>query len=369
MKSAQDWDRTGLAGGPVTSLSRLAAPRLHNRARRAPPPTFGLRFPEGPLVCAGGSAGSSQTHCVAPAREGVPPRDQLRVGIFLLPTCKHPLGSRPRAASSWLRTRAPSDRLRSPSVLLRGPSRAPARSGVQGAGGRAGLPARLGGVWAPGAPGGEGRASRPPGHPPGLRRAFSPRARVSSRGLVSAVAGRLGCCPAAATGVGGGAEGRALSGLAAGERLVPRALPPLFRQLSLQSEVADTQETLLKAQSLLPTAREPTLRRQTSPGPSRTKPGVRRFRAARSAPPGTPWLCSVPLHRDQIPCTCRNLLLQDGPSLQRRRGWEGEGERVSLSSYSSHFISILIFLIKQMLINRRHLVTSTCEFLKGPCKN
>lgn len=103
------------AGGLASNFPvRLAAPRLHNRTRGAPPPTtFQRRSPEGPR-------GSRQTRRAALRRgEGAPqppsPRDQLRVGIVLLPTSQAsslflepaPVPPRPPALSLWV----PSERV------------------------------------------------------------------------------------------------------------------------------------------------------------------------------------------------------------------------------------------------------------------
>lgn len=125
MKSARDRDRTRLAGGPATSQAGWQ--RLNyttgSPGHRQPPTTFRLRFPEGWLVLAGGSARSSQTHVL---RSGMgtefpsllPPRINFVGASSFSQPCKQIARPRVRAASAWLQTRALWDRDCSPPAPL-----------------------------------------------------------------------------------------------------------------------------------------------------------------------------------------------------------------------------------------------------------
>lgn len=214
MKSARDWDRTGLAGGPVTSPSRLAAPRLHNRARRAPlPTTFRLRFPEGPLVCA--EARQVQPNSLCGSGDGRAVLSLLTPGINLRHLPAPHLQARPRlpGRAAW----GAADRCVPIAFVRSQPCSGALLKALRGpecrAGGRAGSP----------------RGWAEPGHPALLllreARGVPPRRPRPAR----VFQGRLRGGPAAATGgVGCGTRGaRVRAGCA--ERLAPSApfaLPP-----------------------------------------------------------------------------------------------------------------------------------------------
>lgn len=319
MKSARGRgrDRTGLASGPATSPScwqrrgyttGRAEPRGRQLSGRASPrvrgPAPGARRGPAKLtaLCAparGGRSPASFPRSTSPGHPPSPYPASERAAAGPAPLPPRPPSSAPGGRrSAGPQTRALLDRVPFAVSAARGPLSWPRTVPSAGAGGRAGLPARVGGVWAPGESARRGRRGvclrparsaarlRPPGRSPRapgvFRGAGLRRGRVRSASAPSPL-------PESATRTRG-APGQ---GWLPGSDW-PASAPSLFRQLSRQSEVADTQETLPTAQSLLLTSLEPTRPRQTSLGPSTTTPGARRFQAARSPPLGTPWRCTAP---------------------------------------------------------------------------
>lgn len=185
MKSTRSRDQAGLATEPATSPSVWSVRRLHNRVHRALLTTFRLRFPEGSLVLTGARRPrwgfSEEVEPNSVLRSGVgkalpsllsPKINFVWVSSFSLP-CKASCSFQgARALSSflfqrlwsllWLSLWGPSERASptdplasgSPGVnpqcssgpLLRAPPQGPARASA----GDRRLPARMGGVWAPG---------------------------------------------------------------------------------------------------------------------------------------------------------------------------------------------------------------------------
>lgn len=202
MKSARGRDRTGLEGRPATFRSgRRRRGYTTGRAGHRRRQLFNCVFPRGRGAAPGARRGAAQLATLRPQPSS--PGDQLRSGIFLLPTLQASSSARgpgrfpcaPRAqplGASGARGRRPVrcwTASRPPSVPLAAPFRGPVRPRVQESGGRAGLPARVGGVWAPL----EARGVPPPGSPPagalswevGLRRG---RARSASAPLPGSAA-------------------------------------------------------------------------------------------------------------------------------------------------------------------------------------
>lgn len=287
MKSAPSGDRTRLAGGPATSPSGrqrrgYTTGRSGHRSRQLSDCAFPRDRGFAPESAPGGSVRLSQIRRAALRRgEGAPqppsPEDQLRLGIFLLPTLQASssgLGSAPCCPQllGAIGARVATDSCASGSR--------PARSLGDLAGfsrdllslerrrpeGEPGSPrgwAEFGRRASPRAAGRRGaclRAARPAACPcfPGcsLRAGDVFRENWSSRW-----AGALSFCPGATTGVGGGRGAHSVRVRArAGCREATG--PPAFLGSSAgylrQSEVADTQETPLTAQSLLPNTLEPT---------------------------------------------------------------------------------------------------------------
>lgn len=361
MKSAPGRDRTGLEDRPATfGAGWRRRGYTTGRAGRRRRQLSNCVFPRGRAAALGARGGAAELAGLRPQPSS--PRGQLRLGILLLPTLQQaarlwarrvlraaraqPLGALGARGRRPVRGRTAS---RPPSVPLGAPLRGPARTRVQESGGRAGLPARVGGVWAPLEARGVSPPS-PPGSPPALSGA--PARLLGSRSPPGP--GALSFSPAAAPGVGGEEEGRARPGSAAGERWVRQralALPPA---ISRQREVADTQETLLTAQSLLPARLEPGRARLMFTRPSRTPPGVGRSQAAGTAPLGNalPWP-RLSVRRDRIPGTGRNLLLRE-PSFQRKESGRGRIAVCPCSPLFPFYFSISCPLMNHMLINSRH---------------
>ena len=180
MKSARDRDRTRLAGGPATSQSGWQ--RLNytggSAGHRQPLTTFRLRFPEGWLASPEAQPGPAKLTCCAPAPGRSSPASFPPKINFVWASS---YSQTPNLASERLDPRsAPlppgcrpvhfeiaSDCLQYCSGALLEALQGPECPGQAES---AGLPARVGGVWAPGrSAGGEGRVSTEPrGHPPGL---------------------------------------------------------------------------------------------------------------------------------------------------------------------------------------------------------
>lgn len=255
---------------------RLAAPRLHNRARRATPPTtFQLRFPEGPRGSEPGAQGGPAKLAmlgfvvgrVLPASF---PQRSTSFGHLSFPylaSKQFVSGARavspaPPALSLWEPfERVAADSCASGLRVSFAVSTAPGpfcRPGtVPSAGVRLESPAPREGGRSLCSAGGEGRAStKPRGRSP--ERSSRAGGVYWGVGLPSGPARSASALPllpeSAARTRGAPGQGWLLGSD------WPASAPSLFRRLSLQSEVADTQETVLTAQSLLPTSLEPPLR-------------------------------------------------------------------------------------------------------------
>lgn len=279
MKSAPSGDLTWLAGGPATSPSGrqrrgYTTGRSGHRSLQLSDRAFPRDRGFAPESAPGGSVRLSQIRCAALRRgEGAPqppsPEDQLRLGIFLLPTLQASssgLGPAPRCPQllGAVGARVAADSCASGSrpagsrADLAGSSRDLLSLECRRPDGEPGSPrgwAEFGRRASPRAAGRRGaclREARPAACPrsPGS----SPWAgAVFGENRSSLWPGALSFCPGATTGVGGG-RGAHLVRVGARAGCREAIGSPAFLGSSAgylrQSEVADTQETPLTAQSL-----------------------------------------------------------------------------------------------------------------------